>query len=111
MLLNPPQCPRQLPPSRVSGPLMSTVPRLRNRHLEADFGLAWGARLNKVQVASFHLSSVAPSSPGGHCVWGVSSCPLSRQRHLSMTTSQGIIPPPPRALLGKAGRLLKNEGH
>lgn len=69
MLLNTPQCPRQLPPSRVSGPLMSTVPRLRNRHLEADFGLAWGARLNKVQVASFHLSSVAPSSPGGHCVW------------------------------------------
>lgn len=70
MLLNTPQCPRQLPPSRVSGPLMSTVPRLRNRHLEADFGLAWGARLNKVQVASFRLSSVAPSSPGGHCVCG-----------------------------------------
>lgn len=28
-----------------------------------------------------------------------------------MTKSQGIIPRPPRPLLGKAGRLLKNEGH
>lgn len=69
-LLNTPRRPRQLPQSRVNGPHMSIVPRLRNRHLDAGFGLAWGARLNKVQVAFLHLSSAAPTFPRGTLLGG-----------------------------------------
>lgn len=65
MQLNIPQCPGLLPQPTIIWPLISIVPRLRDCHLEAGFGLIREARLNKVQVAFFYLSSVAPTFPSG----------------------------------------------